>query len=105
VYEKYASFLNVPLIRFRVCLIYDFVYAVLFIYGIIPLDYLTPFHLISFVCNIYALYFISKLIVMVERKSKVGFQDYFGTFMAAWFYIIGVWFLQPRVNRIFLSRE
>ena len=105
VYEKYSSFLTIPLMRFKVCLTYDFVYSVLFIYGIIPFDYLMPFHLISFACKIYALYFVSKLIVIVERRSDVKFQDYFGTIIAAWFYFIGIWLLQPRINKIFLSND
>ena len=105
VYEKYSSFLTIPLIRFKVCLTYDFIYSVFFIYGIIPFDYLIPFHLIAFACKIYALYFVSKLIVIVERKSDVKFQNYLGTIIAVWFYFIGIWFLQPRINKIFLSND
>ncbi len=105
IYEKYSSFLTVPIMRFKICLTYDFIYSALVIYGIIPFDYLIPFYLISFVCKIYALYFVSKLIVVVERRSDVKFQDYLGIIIAAWFYLIGIWFIQPRINKIFLSND
>jgi hypothetical protein len=104
-HEKYSSYLNVPLFRFKICLIYNFLYSIFFVTNIIPLDYLGPFHLISFVCNMYALYFMSKLIVLIERKKEVKFQDYISTFIFAWLYFVGVWQIQPRVNKLFLSND
>ena len=105
IYEKYESYLSIPLGRFKACIFYDLVYSAIFVYDVIPFDYLYPFHLVSSVCNIYSLYFISRLIVMVEKQGPVKFRDYFGTFIAAWFYIIGLWYIQPRVNNIFLSDD
>ena len=74
-------------------------------FEIIPSEYLDPLHLVSFACNIYCLYFLSKLIVTVEKKSKVKFKDYFGTLISAWILIIGIWKLQPRINGIFLIKD
>lgn len=104
-HEKYSQYLSISLIGFKICLIYCALYSPLFMSESIPFDYLMPLHLVSFGCNIYTLYFISKLIVLVERKSVVRFQDYIGTFFLAWFYLIGIWFIQPRVTKLFLSND
>ena len=105
IYEKFSSFLTVPIVRFKICLAYAFVDSVVFIFGIIPGNYLVPFHIISFVCRIYALYFVSKLIVIIEIKGEVKFKDYFGTFLMAFILFIGIWSLQPRINKIVLSND
>ncbi|NNG01128.1 MAG: hypothetical protein HKM93_17185 [Desulfobacteraceae bacterium] len=105
IYEKYADFLDVPIGRFKVCMGYIVIYPVFYIYDIIPMDYLLPLHIVSIMSNIFALYFTAKLIVTVERKRKVRFQDYTGTFIAAWFYVVGIWFLQPRINNIFRNND
>lgn len=104
-YEKYSSYLNISLNGFKICLIYSSLYSFLFMSEIIPFDYLLPLHLLSFCCNIYILYFVSKLIVLIEKKSAVMFQDYIGTLVSAWFFYFGIWYIQPRVTKLFLSNE
>ena len=100
--EKYSSNLSIPIIRLKVCLSYNFIYSIFFIFGIIPSDYLDFLHMTAFCSNIYCLYFFAKLLVMVEKKTKVNFKDYIGTFFLAYILIFGIWTLQPRINRIFL---
>ncbi len=60
-----------------------------------------PFGLFGMFCMFYALLFVSKNLAMAERKQEVGFYEFAGPFFLIWFYPIGVWFIQPRVNRIF----
>jgi len=103
--EKYSSNLNIPIIRLKICLSYNFIYSIFFSFGIIPVDYLDFLHIIAFGSNIYCLYFLAKLLVMVEKKSTVKFNDYIGTFFAAYILIFGIWTLQPRINRIFLIND
>jgi len=103
--KKYSSKLNVPLLRLKMCITYNMIYSIFFSFGIIPIDYLTPFHLLFFICNVYALYFLSKLLVMVEKKGKVNFKDWIGTFIAAYFFIFGIWTIQPRIIRMFSSNN
>ena len=100
--EKFSSHLTIPIIRLKICLFYNFIYSIFFSFFIIPEEYLGFFHIIAIVSNIYCLYFLAKLLVMVEKKSKVNFNDYIGTFFAAYILIIGIWILQPRINRIYL---
>ena len=107
IYKKYSSYLSVPIFWFKISIGYIFLYSVFFslFFEIIPSEYLDPLHLVSFACNIYCLYFLSKLIVTVEKKSKVKFKDYFGTLISAWILIIGIWKLQPRINGVFLIKD
>jgi len=103
--KKYSSNLNISLQWFKICIAYDFIYSICFIFSIIPFDYLTPFHLLSFICNIYCLYFLSKLLVIVEKKRKVYFKDWCGTFIAFYFIMIGIWIIQPRIIKIFSNES
>lgn len=107
IYEKYSSYLTVPILWFKICIGYMSIYVILFslFFEIIPSNYLEPLHMVSFACNIYCLYFLSKLLVTVEKRSKVKFREYFGTLISMWILIIGIWNLQPRINRIFLIKD
>ena len=49
-------------------------------------------------CMLYGLYFISRNLVMAEKKQKVVLGNYVVTFFLILFYPIGIWFVQPRVN-------
>lgn len=62
---------------------------------------IVPLHLFSMFCIFYMLYFAAKTLKTVELKRKVGFGDYAGEFFLLWFYFIGVWIIQPRVNKLY----
>jgi hypothetical protein len=49
----------------------------------------------------YILYFVAKTMKSVEMQKTVTFNDYAGEFFLIWFFPIGIWFLQPRINKIF----
>jgi hypothetical protein len=57
-------------------------------------------HLLAMVAVFYVLGFSAKNLIMSERQSPVSFFDYSGPFFLLWFFPIGVWFVQPRVNRL-----
>jgi hypothetical protein len=59
-----------------------------------------PLHLSAMFGIFYVLAFAARNIIMAERQSKVSFFDYSGPFFLMWFFPIGVWFVQPRVNRL-----
>ncbi len=59
-----------------------------------------PLSLISAVFTLYCHYFTGKTIKMIEHGDKPGKPESIGEFFLIWFYYIGVWFIQPRVNRI-----
>ena len=58
-------------------------------------------HLFSMVCIFYCIAFIAKALNVVEGKRANNFSDYAGDFFLLWFFFIGIWIIQPRINRIF----
>lgn len=50
---------------------------------------------------VYTIYFISKALCSIEQNSKVNFGQFAGPFFLLLFFPIGIWYLQPRIKRIF----
>lgn len=63
-----------------------------------------PIHLLSMACIIYCLYFNAKALKAVELQAPVQFSDYIAEFFLFWFFPLGVWFIQPRLNDLFASK-
>lgn len=49
---------------------------------------------------IYSIYFAAKTIVTVEKAKPVEFNDYIGTIILTVLFLVGVWIIQPKVNRL-----
>lgn len=62
-----------------------------------------PFHLFSMYCMLYGLYFIAKNLNTYEANSSVKFSSFVGTFFLIWFFPIGIWFIQPRINNLYAA--
>src|ERR1044071_1393973 len=60
---------------------------------------------LSLLGGIYCDYFAARLLNSVEQQRNVSFREFSGDFFAFIFYPIGVWWLQPRINRIFGRNE
>ena len=60
-----------------------------------------PVHLFCMFCIFYCLYFVAKAIKAVELQRPVYAGDYIGEFFLLWFYFVGVWFIQPKINKMF----
>ena len=98
--QKYSNHITMPLTNLHLSLIYLLINSILFSLDIIPGEILYIFGLIGIVTNIYSVYFTARILVMAERERKVTFSDYMGTFILVYIFIFGVWWLQPRVNRL-----
>jgi hypothetical protein len=48
----------------------------------------------------YALWFTAKQFMSLQRQEALTFIDYSGPFFLLWFFPIGIWFIQPKVNSI-----
>lgn len=93
---------------FRVALIYPMCYLPLFIafflsLSVMPMLFVIifPLHLLAMSCMFYLLYFVSKSLVLAETSSAASFYDYAGPFFLIWFFPLGVWFIQPRINGLY----
>ena len=95
---------RLPLLRLRLSLIYPAVYITYFFATLSvsspPSALIIPFHLLAMFCMFYNLYFISKSLVLAETDKAAGFYEYSGPFFLIWFFPIGLWIIQPRINRL-----
>ena len=62
-----------------------------------------PLHFFCMFCMFYCLYFVAKTFKTVELQRKVTFADFAGEFFLIWFYPIGIWIIQPKINRMIES--
>ncbi len=59
-----------------------------------------PLHLFSMFCIFHSLYFVAKTFKTVELQREVSFSDFAGEFFMIWFYPIGIWIVQPKINKM-----
>ena len=95
---------------FRFALIYSIFYAFFFFKfvlrpGTVALSLVIPPHLFAMLCLLYILYFDSKSLVLAEKDKPVTFRDYAGPFFLLWFFPIGVWIIQPKINRLYSEKH
>jgi len=88
-------------------LVYPVVYAPVFllIADTAPAWVILPLHLACIGCLAYLFYFVSKNLVLTEGKRPVSFYEYAGAFFLLWFYPVGVWIIQPRLNRLYANHQ
>lgn len=60
-----------------------------------------PLHLFSIFCIFYCMYFIAKALKSLELQRTKSFSDFALEFVLIWMFPIGIWIIQPRLNKIF----
>lgn len=60
-----------------------------------------PLFLFALFCWAYAYYFVSKSLVAVEQRRTVTRKDYQDTMLLLLVGFLGVWLIQPRINRLY----
>jgi hypothetical protein len=107
--------LRMNISSFRYALLYTLIYMLFFILFFVYIwrlgtphipSYMlviVPLHLLAMVCMFYAFGFVAKTLTMAEKQINVKVNDYVGNFFLIWFFPIGIWFIQPRVNKLFKS--
>jgi hypothetical protein len=66
---------------------------------------LLPFHLYATYCCFYLMWFVAKAIATVEAGKVVNSDAYLGTLLGAFLFPIGIWWVHPKVRRIFGVEE
>jgi hypothetical protein len=89
---------------FRFALVYPVIYVMIFMWMFKTLNgasfsLILLLHFLAMFCLFYLLYFVSKSLVLAETCKPASFNDYAGPFFLIWFFPIGIWFIQPRLNR------
>jgi hypothetical protein len=97
---------------FRFALIYSALYLPALIVGfqsLLPnsalLAFISPLLFFATFCVFYLLYFVSKSLLLAETGKPVSFHQYAGPFFLLWFFPVGVWITQPRINRLYAERR
>jgi len=94
--------MKMPLVKFKILLAYATGYAV--VVACYPLQakmpYALPFHFIDMFCLFYLIYFVAKSIRSIELNRPAILSDWVLIFFGLLFYPIGVWFIQPKIQRI-----
>jgi hypothetical protein len=62
---------------------------------------LVPLQLMSMFCTFYCFYFIAKALKTIELQQAVTFNDCALEFFGIWIFPVGIWFVQPKINKIF----
>jgi len=106
--------------KFKILFSFPVLYISLFMiyigatfYGFAPIEFFTsdkiiliimPLHLFSMFCIFYMLYFVAKTIKTVELQKEVTFGEYIGEFFLLWFYLVGIWIIQPKINILYKAK-
>lgn len=56
-------------------------------------------HILAMVAIFYSIYVAAKTVKTIELQRKVSFSDFVAEFFLIWFFPVGIWILQPRLNR------
>ena len=59
-----------------------------------------PLQLLTLFCSFYNFWFCARMIKTVETQRENSMGDYLIDIIFLWFNVVGIWFLQPRLNRI-----
>ena len=64
-----------------------------------------PLHMLTMVCTFYSFYIAAKVFKTLESNKEVTLSDCLGEIVLIWFYPVGIWILQPKINNIIKSRD
>ena len=111
-HRKLPDTVRMNITRFKIFLFIPLIYILFlsFFFGPISINddlsgavmtgLIIPVHLFSMFCIFYCLYFNAKALKAVEWQKNVTFSDFAGEFFLIWFFPIGLWIIQPRINKL-----
>jgi hypothetical protein len=62
-------------------------------------------HLVAMYFMFYSIYFISKNLVAFENNKNDKSKSSKVTFFLMWFFPLGIWFVQPRINKMYAAKN
>jgi hypothetical protein len=115
-YKKLPIDITLKLNRFKVMILIPIIYIFFasIIFGNISIGtggdstggyapIIIPIHLLSMFCTLWCFVFVAKSLKAVELNRAVSFNDYAGVFFLIWFFPIGIWVIQPRINKLLVE--
>lgn len=100
----YAAGLAVPLVYL---LMYIFLYIPQLADGAPsrPPLWLLPMHMLSMVGIFYGLWYTARQLKSLQENQQADFMIFSSTFFLLFIFPLGVWLIQPSVNRLYLRLE
>ena len=113
-YQRLPPSIKISAIYFHLAALYFALYILVLIYtlglvresmseGFLPLGMvalLLPIHLFATFCYLFLVYFVARSVVSVEKQRVVVTNEYILPLLQVMFMPIGIWFLQPRLNKL-----
>jgi hypothetical protein len=62
-------------------------------------------HILSIFAIFYAMGFTAKQLIKVKLGKNITFSQYIGHVFLFWFFPIGVWLIQPAVNKLLINKN
>lgn len=106
--RKFKLFFFIPLfyiLAIMLTMFIPFISAVFIDFPVGAMALIFPFHLLSMFGMFYLLYFTAKTIKTVELQKETSFGDFAGEFFLIWFFIVGIWILQPKINELAAKQD
>ena len=72
--------------------------------GTLP-GYVVFMHLAAMAGIFYSMLFTAKQLAKLDTGNNVTFYQYSGPFFMLWFFPIGIWFLQPKINKLLTTKN
>ena len=99
--------LRLNLAFFRFALLFPIVYGLAFPFLVgLWLDFnffaLLPVHLFVMFCLAYDFRFVAKSLALQQETRFLTFRDYYPAFFLLWFCPFGIWWIQPKINQLYL---
>lgn len=109
--HKVPQNITIKVKRFKIFFFIPLVYILMIILFIIsltngvepnPLFFILfiPLHLLSMFGIFHSLYYVAKVFKTIELQKEVSFSDFAGEFFMIWFFPIGIWLIQPKINKM-----
>lgn len=58
------------------------------------------FHFFSIFCTLHTFFFVAKTVKSAELQRNPRFSNFAGDFFLIWIFPVGIWFIQPRINKL-----
>lgn len=92
---------GLKLLLFKISILYPITY---FVFAIFNLhsggDFIMPLHFSAMISTLYAILFSAKTLKSAELNREAFISDYLGDFFLLWFFPIGIWIIQPKINKM-----
>ena len=62
---------------------------------------LIPLQLLAMLCQFYRIYFMARAVKSVELGRLARFDECIVECILFWFWIVGIWIIQPRINELY----